>query len=107
MIFDNFEGFRASGFTPKVILIGSGPAGVTIARKLAGAGIPVAIFEAGKADFTEESQDFYKGKTVGDYYFDLDVTRLRYFGGCSNHWAGWCRVMVTAAPLSSSAVARA
>ncbi|MFI0844632.1 GMC oxidoreductase [Mesorhizobium sp. IMUNJ 23232] len=93
MIFDNFEGFSASGFKPKVILIGSGPSGITIARKLAAAGIPVAIFEAGQSDVTEESQDVYKGKTVGDYYFDLDVTRLRYFGGCSNHWAGWCRVM--------------
>jgi choline dehydrogenase-like flavoprotein len=68
--------------------IGSGPAGITIARKLSAAGIPVVIFEAGGADFTEESQAFYSGKTVGDYYFDLDITRLRYFGGSSNHWAG-------------------
>jgi choline dehydrogenase-like flavoprotein len=76
-----------------VVIIGSGPAGVTISRKLAAAGIPVAILEAGGADYSDESQDFYKGKTVGDPYFDLDITRLRYFGGCSNHWAGWCRVM--------------
>lgn len=93
MIFDNFENFRANGFAPKVIIIGSGPAGFTIARKLGAAGIPVAIFEAGKAEFTDESQDFYKGRTIGDPYFDLDVTRLRYLGGCSNHWAGWCRIM--------------
>lgn len=93
MIFDNFESFRATGFQPKAIVIGSGPAGITIAHKLGAAGIPVAVFEAGSSDFTDESQDFYKGETVGDPYFDLDVTRLRYFGGCSNHWAGWCRVM--------------
>jgi choline dehydrogenase-like flavoprotein len=93
MIFDSFESFRSNGFKPKVIVIGSGPAGVTIARKLGAAGIPVAVFEAGAADYTEESQDFYKGTTVGDPYFDLDVTRLRHLGGCSNHWAGWCRVM--------------
>lgn len=93
MIFEGYESFRASGFQPKVIVIGSGPAGTTIARKVAQAGIPVAIFEAGGEEYSEESQDFYKGKTVGDPYFDLDVTRLRYFGGSSNHWAGWCRVM--------------
>jgi len=93
MIFETYEGYRASGFQPKAIIVGSGPAGITIARKLARAGIPVAIFEAGSADYTDESQDFYKGTTVGDPYFDLDVTRLRYLGGCSNHWAGWCRVM--------------
>jgi choline dehydrogenase-like flavoprotein len=93
MIFENFESFQSSGFTPRVVVIGSGPAGITISRKLAAAGIPVAILEAGGAEYSDESQDFYKGRTVGDPYFDLDVTRLRYFGGCSNHWAGWCRVM--------------
>lgn len=25
---------------------------------------------------------------IGDPYFALDATRLRYFGGSSNHWAG-------------------
>jgi choline dehydrogenase-like flavoprotein len=93
MIFDSYEAFRAASFTPRVCIMGSGPAGITIARKLDAAGIPVVIFEAGSSEWTEESQDFYRGTTVGDPYFDLDVTRLRYLGGCSNHWAGWCRVM--------------
>ncbi len=55
--------------------------------------MPTVIFEAGGTEWSEESQDFYRGQTVGDPYFDLDVTRLRFLGGCSNHWAGWCRVM--------------
>ncbi|HTV67081.1 MAG TPA: GMC family oxidoreductase [Rhizobiaceae bacterium] len=93
MIFSSFGAYRDSGFTPKVMIMGSGPAGITVAMKLDAAGIPVVIFEAGSDDWTEESQDFYKGSTVGDPYFDLDITRLRYFGGSSNHWAGWCRVM--------------
>lgn len=91
MIFESFASFAASGFAPRVCIVGSGPAGVTVARKLAATGIPVAIFEAGGADYSDESQDFYKGNVVGDPYFDLDVTRLRYLGGNSNHWAGWCR----------------
>lgn len=66
---------------------------MSIARILARANIPVAILEAGSEEVTEESQDFYKGQTIGDYYFDLDVTRIRLFGGCSNHWAGWCRLL--------------
>lgn len=93
MIFEDFESFRASGRTAKVCIIGSGPAGTTIARKLAAAGVPTVIFEAGGTEWSEDSQDFYRGKTVGDPYFDLDVTRLRFLGGCSNHWAGWCRVL--------------
>jgi choline dehydrogenase-like flavoprotein len=93
VIFDSIEQFRASGFQPQVCITGSGPAGVTIARELASAGIPVVIFEAGGLEVSESSQEFYQGVTTGDPYFDLDVTRLRYFGGSSNHWAGWCRVM--------------
>ena len=93
MIFDNAAAFRDAGVKAKVCIIGSGPAGITIARKLGDAGIPVVVLEAGGGDWSEESQDFYRGKTIGDPYFDLDITRLRYLGGCSNHWAGWCRVM--------------
>jgi choline dehydrogenase-like flavoprotein len=93
LIFESYEAFSASGFRPQVCIVGSGPAGITIARKLGKAGITAVVFEAGERDFTERSQDVYRGTTVGDPYFDLDITRLRYFGGCSNHWAGWCRVM--------------
>ena len=93
MIFDGLDAFRASGFQPRAAILGSGPAGITVGRKLAAAGIPVVLFEAGSHEWTEDSQDFYRGTTVGDLYFDLDITRLRYLGGNSNHWAGWCRVM--------------
>jgi len=95
MIFNSVEAFRAAGHQPRVGIIGAGPAGITIAHKLAQARIPSVIFEAGTGEFTEESQDFYKGKVIGDPYFDLDVTRLRFLGGTSNHWAGWCRVLET------------
>lgn len=91
MIFADISAFRASGFTPRICIIGSGPAGVTLARKLAKNGLPVVVLEAGQDEYTEQSQDFYKGRTIGDEYFDLDVTRLRFLGGSSNHWAGWCR----------------
>jgi len=93
MIFDSYEAYRAANFKPKVCILGSGPAGTTIARKLGAAGIPVVVLEAGSREFSDESQDFYRGTTVGDFYFGLDITRLRYMGGSSNHWAGWCRVL--------------
>lgn len=93
MIFPGVAEFRASGFKPKIVIIGSGPAGISIARVLAKANIPTAILEAGTEEVTAESQDFYRGRTVGDPYFDLDTTRIRLLGGCSNHWAGWCRLL--------------
>ena len=49
--------------------------------------------EAGGLELTEESQDVYGGENVGQDYFELDVARLRYFGGTSNHWAGWSRAL--------------
>ncbi len=72
-------------------IIGAGPAGITCARSLAAKGHKVLLLEAGGWDWSEQSQASYAGETVGDKYFDLDACRLRYFGGTSNHWTGWCR----------------
>ena len=71
-------------------VIGSGPAGMTIARKLAEAGKKVFLFEAGGEEISEESQDIYKGKVINGEYFPLDTSRLRFLGGSSNHWGGSC-----------------
>ncbi len=74
-----------------VAIIGAGAAGITIAAKLAKEGKKTALIEGGDFDYTDESQNLYKGQVIGDPYFDLDVTRLRYFGGSTNHWSGYCR----------------
>jgi choline dehydrogenase-like flavoprotein len=74
-----------------VCLCGAGPAGITIARVLARQGKKVAVFEGGGLEFTEISQDQYKGKSIGLQYWDgVYTARLRFFGGTSNHWAGRC-----------------
>ena len=72
-------------------IIGTGPASITLALELERKGFSSILFEAGGTDYSEESQNYYSGDVVGDKYFPLDVTRLRYFGGSSNHWGGWCR----------------
>ena len=73
------------------VIIGAGAAGITIAKKLMDYGKKIALVEAGGEDYSEESQDCYKGEVLGDPYFDLDYSRLRFFGGSTNHWSGWCR----------------
>lgn len=93
MIFRSIEEYDNSGFSPKVAIIGSGPAGITIARRLAKAKVPCVLLNAGSDEYSQESQDVYQGKVFGDHYFDLDVARLRYLGGTSNHWVGWCRLL--------------
>jgi hypothetical protein len=80
-----------SGTIYDVCVIGAGAAGITIANELGKAGKKIALCEAGAAEFTEESQENYKGEVTGDPYFDLDVARLRFLGGTTNHWSGMCR----------------
>ena len=74
-----------------VCVIGTGPAGMTLARTLAARGLDVALMEGGEMEWTPESQDAYIGENVGLEYFDLDTARLRMFGGTSGHWHGQCR----------------
>ena len=72
-------------------MIGTGPAGVTLARSLAARGLDVALMEGGGLEWSPESQDVYAGDVIGHDYFDLDAARLRLFGGTSGHWNGQCR----------------
>ena len=74
-----------------VCVIGAGAAGITIANSLSDFGFKIALCEAGSDEYTERSQNNYKGKVVGDNYFDLDIARLRFLGGSTNHWNGMCR----------------
>ena len=74
-----------------ICIIGSGPAGITLARRLGAKGLSVGLFEAGGLALTQDSQDLYKGTLAGQPYYQLDAARLRYFGGSSNHWGGWTR----------------
>ena len=77
-----------------VCVCGSGPAGITVARELAAAGQKVALLEAGGFEFSERSQSHYAGTESGlsTYNIALKGSRLRYFGGTSNHWTGLCGV---------------
>ncbi|MCO6413729.1 MAG: GMC family oxidoreductase [Thiogranum sp.] len=74
-----------------ICIIGCGAAGIAIARSFLGTKTRVAIIEGGGFEYDAESQDIYKGSNSGLPYPPLDVTRLRYFGGSTNHWEGQVR----------------
>jgi len=76
-----------------IAVFGSGPAGITTALELEKKNIKCLIIEAGGENYSAISQEFYKGKIIGDQITDLSASRLRQFGGTSGHWGGWSKPM--------------
>ena len=77
--------------TADICIIGAGPAGIVLGLELARTGIEVVVLEGGGEERSDESQDLYRGENIGEDYFELDLTRVRQFGGSTNHWEGYCR----------------
>jgi len=73
-----------------VCIIGAGAAGIAMAREFAEAPFRVVVLESGGMDFEPETQELYEGRSVGGPLQDLASSRLRFFGGATNHWGGWC-----------------
>ncbi|HSG11761.1 MAG TPA: GMC family oxidoreductase [Gammaproteobacteria bacterium] len=71
-------------------IIGGGVAGITLARAMAGSRTRVCLVEAGGLEYDAAGQALYEGENTGLDYSPV-ATRLRYFGGSSNHWGGYCR----------------
>ena len=91
MIFKNFNQLKNHIFP--VIIIGSGPAGISVALKLEEKKIKSLIIEAGEEDYNDTSQEYYSSKIIGDQITDLQFSRLRQFGGTSGQWGGWSKPM--------------
>jgi choline dehydrogenase-like flavoprotein len=72
-------------------IIGGGPTGIALALALANTPIRILMLESGDANYNATTQALYAGKETGVPYIKLDAGRLRYLGGSSNHWGGYCR----------------
>ena len=69
----------------------AGPQESRLRENLSNSGIDVVLLESGGEVYSQETQNLYSGKNIGRNYYELDACRLRYFGGTTNHWGGWCR----------------
>ena len=71
-------------------IVGAGASGITIAREFNNSPVRVLLLEGGGFEWEQQMQDLYKGENVGLPYFPLQAAALHYFGGTTNHWAGFC-----------------
>ena len=74
-----------------ICILGAGAAGITLARELAAKKRHVLLIEAGTRELEGKTQQLYVADNIGFPYYDLASCRLRYFGGTTNHWGGYCR----------------
>ena len=74
-----------------VCIIGTGPAGMTIARELSGTSLRVTLLESGAAERQEEVDTLNEIESVGwPRVMDQWLVRNRVVGGSSSTWTGRC-----------------
>lgn len=72
-------------------LVGSGPAGLSIAKEFAGTGVEVWVVESGRQGEDPELQSLYQIENVGaPRVMQQEILRYRIFGGTSYLWSGRC-----------------
>ena len=81
-----------------VCIIGGGPAGIVLALELQQSGLRTVLLESGGTTGPDPAtQRLHEGESVGEHVgsvmhkLPLDAIRLRWLGGTTNHWAGYCR----------------
>lgn len=74
-----------------VCIIGAGAAGISMAMEFEKLGINTTLLEGGGLTYPKPgTHDLYQGH-LGDKFYPLEASRLRYLGGSTNHWGGWSR----------------
>src|SRR3954465_10892710 len=96
MLLDAREVADGAVVSADVCVIGAGAAGITIARALHGSGLQVLLLESGAFEADTATTELANGRNTGQPLDPtgtptLDEVRLRWFGGTTNHWAGWCK----------------
>lgn len=70
----------------EVCVVGSGPAGLALARELAGAGTDVLVLESGAPGPDPAADELGEGGVQGGWYGSLRRTRHRRVGGTPHLW---------------------
>jgi choline dehydrogenase-like flavoprotein len=82
---------HATELSADVCIVGGGPAGLTLARDLAGRGVSVILLEAGGLKPDARTQALYEGELADSRGHPwLHQFRVRALGGSSRIWGGRC-----------------
>lgn len=90
MLIDARRSLPGSSFEAEVCVIGSGPAGATVAAELAGRGLGVIVLEGGGAGRDRTADDTYRGVPGEGAHDPIDAVRQKRLGGTSAVWGGRC-----------------
>lgn len=95
MFIDALELDDGAELEADLCIIGAGAAGLAIAAEFLQRRVSVIVVESGGFQYEQQTQALYLGEEEGTLLRGgenyLASTRLRYFGGTTNHWNGWCR----------------
>lgn len=81
---------EAARLEADLCIVGGGAAGITIARAFIASGYSVVLLESGTEHFETATQMLYAGRSLGSPPLQILTSRIRYLGGSTNQWAGWC-----------------
>lgn len=87
--FDSREVPTGEEISCDLCIIGAGAAGITVARELANNKQRVCLLESGGLEYDQDIHELTKLDVKGHSYPEQG-SRLRYFGGSTNHWGGHC-----------------
>jgi choline dehydrogenase-like flavoprotein len=88
MIVDFNDNSITGSVTTDLCIIGSGAAGISMAREFVGTGVNVLVLEAGGSSFEQKSQEPYQSQIAGLAHEGIHSGRARVLGGTTTLWAG-------------------
>jgi len=88
MIRDFAEFDDGSEIAADICIVGSGAAGITLAREFIGTGVSVLMLEGGGLEAEAETQKLYDSEVVGLPHRSVHDGRARVFGGTTTFWGG-------------------
>lgn len=86
MLIDTFQMSSEETIKTDICIVGTGPAGITLAHELAQTGVKVSLLESGFRNENHVVQSLSKGKIIGGLKQNLAKSRCRQLGGASNFW---------------------